>query len=254
MPPYFLLITVLALSLTATVHAQENAPTRRWSIGASLGTGLAYRSLINTDGSVFADQVINERNEREKRDLAIGGGFFAGYRISDRLSLEAGVAYARLGYVSSFDLSDLTFGDIIDPRRGFVFNANDIAVPSSWRLLDRFHYLEVPIGLVLELGKGRWRSSTTVGVAPAFLLAAQGLTVSTFADGRVERELYGRPEDFASFNLVPYISTGISMHPGGRWSWMLRPTFRLGALDLIDAPVSGRVYSATLELGVRYDL
>jgi hypothetical protein len=35
---------------------------------------------------------------------------------------------------------------------------------------------------------------------------------------------------------------------------MLRPTFRLGALDLIDAPVSGRVYSATLELGVRYDL
>jgi hypothetical protein len=44
------------------------------------------------------------------------------------------------------------------------------------------------------------------------------------------------------------------MHPGGRWTWSLCPTFRYGALKLIDAPVSARVYSVSLDLGVRFTL
>ena len=44
------------------------------------------------------------------------------------------------------------------------------------------------------------------------------------------------------------------MHPGGRWNWSLRPTFRYGALKLNDAPVSARVYSVTLDLGVQFTL
>ncbi len=247
------LLPAVGLCLLGTVHAQDAVPDARWSIGASIWSGGAYRTLINTDGSALADRIIAIRDDREHPDLAIGGGFHVAYRLSDRFSLEAGVAYARFGYAHSVDLSDLTFGDPIDPRRGFIYNTGDVP-PESWRFVDRFHYLEVPIGVVMELGQGRWRSSSSLGVAPAFLLAAQDLTVSTYADGRVERERFEPLEDYAAFNLIPYFSTGVSMYPGGRWNWSLRPTFRYGALKLIDAPVSARVYSVTLDLGVRFTL
>lgn len=247
------LFAAVGLCLMGATHAQNDVPDARWSIGASGWAGGAYRTLLNTDGSELADRIIDGRNEREEWDVAIGGGFHAGYRLSDRFSLEAGVAYARFGYSNTVELSELTFGDPIDPRRGFVYNTDDVP-PASWRLLDRFHYLELPIGVVMELGKGRWRSATTLGVAPAFLLAAQGLTVSTYQDGRNERESFEPLEDYASFNLIPYFSTGVTMHPGGRWTWSLCPTFRYGALKLIDAPVSARVYSVSLDLGVRFTL
>jgi hypothetical protein len=247
------LLPAIGLCLLGTVHAQDAVPDARWRIGASIGSGGAYRTLINTNGSELADRIIDGRNEREEWDVAIGGGLYAAYRLSDRFSLEAGVAYARFGYGSTVELSDLSFGDQIDPRRGFVYNTSDVP-PASWQLLDRFHYLEVPIGVVMELGQGRWRSSTTLGVAPSFLLAAQGVTVSTYADGREDRESFDLPGDHASFNLIPYFSTGVSMHPGGRWNWSLRPTFRYGALKLIDTPVSARLYSVTLDLGVQFTL
>lgn len=245
-------LAAFGLCLMGSVHAQTEAAKGRWSIGASSWSGVAYRSLLNNDGSELAERIIVGRNDRERPELTLGGGFNAAYRISQRLSLEAGVAYARFGYAISVNLSDLTFGDAIDPRRGFIYNTGDHALPSSWRFIDRFHYLEVPIGLVMELGEGRWRSSTTLGVAPAFLLAAQGITVSEYSDGRVERESFEPLEEFTSFNLIPYFSTGLSMHPGGRWHWSMRPTFRYGALKIIDAPLSARVYSLTLDLGVGF--
>jgi|688.fasta_scaffold27983_3 hypothetical protein len=247
------LLPAVGLAIVGTVNAQDAVPEGRWSIGASGWAGASYRTLINIDGSALADRIIDGRNEREEWDVAIGGGFHAGYRLSDRFSLEAGVAYARFGYADAVNLSDLTFGDQIDPRRGFIYNTGDVP-PESWRFVDRFHYLELPIGVVMELGQGRWRSFTTLGVAPAFLLAAQGLTVSTYEDGRDERESFEPLEDYASFNLIPYFSTGVTMHPGGRWTWSLCPTFRYGALKLIDAPVSARVYSVSLDLGVRFTL
>jgi hypothetical protein len=247
------LFPAVGLCLLGTVHAQKAVPDARWSIGASGWAGASYRTLVDTDGSALADRIIAIREDREHADMAVGGGCHVNYRLSDRFILEAGVAYARLGYAHSVDLSELTFGDAIEPRRGFIYSTNDV-LPANWRFVDRFHCLEVPIGVVMELGHGRWRSSTTLGVAPAFLLAAQDLLVSTYADGRVERENFEPLEDYASFNLIPYFSTGVSMHPGGRWNWSLRPTFRYGALKLIDAPVSGRVYSVTLDLGVQFTL
>lgn len=250
---YRSLLPTVGLLLMVGVQAQTEVPNGRWSIGASAWSGAAYRILLNTDGSELAERIIAGRDDREHADLAIGGGFHAAYRLSDRFSLEAGVAYARFGYAHSVNLSDLTFGDPIDPRRGFIYNTGDV-LPERWRFVDRFHYLEIPIGVVMEVGQGRWRSSTTLGVAPAFLLAAQGVTVSNYPNGQDDRERFDLTGDYASFNLIPYFSTGVSMHPGGRWHWSLRPTFRYGALKLIDTPVSARMYSLTLDLGVQFTL
>ncbi len=58
--------------------------------------------------------------------MAFGGGLCTAYRLSERFSLEAGLGYARFGYAYSVDASELTFRDVIDPRRGFVYNSNTV--------------------------------------------------------------------------------------------------------------------------------
>jgi hypothetical protein len=247
-------LAVVGPCLIAVSHAQDAAPDARWSIGATGWAGAAHRMLINTDGSALAARIIDLRNDREHADLALGVGLLANYRLSARFSLEAGAAYARFGYAHDVALGDLSFGDPIDPRRGFIYNTDDFAMPSSWRFVDRFHYLQLPLGVVMELGQGRWRSTTTLGAAPAFLLAAKGLTVRTYGDGRVERERFEPLEDFASFNLIAYLGTGVAFSSSERWQWQLRPTLQYGALRIIDAPVSARIGSLTLNAGVRMAL
>ena len=241
------------ITFACGLQAQVDTPEYRWSLGASMWCGGSYRTLINTNGSETAAGIIRTRDDREGPDVAFGGGAYAAYRLSERFGLEAGMAYARFGYTYGVDASELTFGDAIDPRRGFIYSTNAV-LPASWRLVDRFHYIEVPIGLVMELGHGRWRSSTALGVAPSALLSARGFTVNTNADGSEQREHYDLPGDFSSFNLIPYFSTGITMRTAGRWQWSLRPTVRYGALRVIDAPVSARLYSVSLDLGVRIAL
>jgi hypothetical protein len=246
------LILVLALSLVAHFsQAQDDAG--KWTLGAALGAGVSYRSLVNTDNSQLATTIITQRNELESPILVSSASLQVGYRLSDRLTLEGGIGYVQFGWTSSFDLTDLTFGDQIDPRRGFVYNTGD-ALPATWTLNDRFHYLEIPLGLAMLLGNGRWRSSSTLGIAPAFLLSARGTTVSNYPDGRQETENYDLPQDFATFNLIPYFSTGLGLHPGANWHWHFRPTVRYGALLITDTPVSGRLYSVSLDVGVHYTL
>lgn len=249
--PSFALVLGLLFLAPPSMVAQEE--TGRWTLGFSTHTGASYRSLVNTDGSEMADVIITLRNDREAIDLALGAGLRATYRLSPRFSVEAGIGYARFGNAMRIDMSDLTFGDMIDPRRGFVYET-DAILPASLRFMDRYHYVELPVGIVVELGSGRWRSSSTLGVAPAFLVAARSVAVSTYPDGNKERDVYDRPEKFERFNLIPYLSSGISMHPGGRWQWSLRPTVRYGALQVIDAPISGHWYSMSLDLGIRWSL
>lgn len=246
-------LTICSGMLLASMIATAQDAPGRWSIGGSLHAGAAYRTLVNTDGSELADMIISSRNERETPMLVSGGGFQSEYRLSTRFSIGAGLVYTHFGYDYKFDLSDLTFGDAIEPRRGFIYNTNDVP-PKTVRLVDRWNYMEVPIYMAMELGKGRWRSSTTVGIAPAFLIAARGMTERTFEDGNVDRERYDQPEDFERFNLIPFVSTGVSMHPGGRWQWYMRPTVRYGSLLIIDTPISARLFSLTADVGVRFTL
>ncbi len=246
-----LLISCIPLLTSIVSYAQEEPG--KWSLGGSMHAGPSYRTLARTANSEMADLIIDGRNDRETYQFVYGRGLQAEYRLSDRFRLGAGAGYMQFGYATTIDLGNLTFGDQIEPRRGFIYRTNDV-IPSEWRLIDRFNYVEVPLYLALEFGNGRWRSSSTVGVAPAFLLAARGATISTFADGRRERERYDQPEDFETFNLIPFVSTGVSMHPGGRWHWHLRPTLRYGVLPIIDAPVTARLFSLTADVGVRFTL
>jgi len=245
---------LLSFLVLASVSQGQTDSTQRWTIGAGVGAGLGYRTLSITEPSTIVDWIVRSRDEREEPRIALGGHLGAGYRLSRRFGLEAGIGYAQLGWQQRIDLSDLTFGDQIDPRRGFIYSTADIAIPERWVFSDVFHYIDLRLGATLTLGQGRWRSVTALGVAPAVLIAARIRTFSEYADGRRTRESQKPMETFNTFNLFPYFGTGVAFHPGGRWEWRLQPSVRYGTLRIIDAPITAHVFSGTVDLGVRFAL
>lgn len=73
----------------------------------------------------------------------------AGYRLSDHFGLEAALGYTLRGW--AWDLSSLSFGDQIDPRRGYSYDTpGDL---ESVRM--DHHYLIIPLRATFTLGKGR---------------------------------------------------------------------------------------------------
>lgn len=240
--------------VAARAHGVSDSTRSRLSLGLSFGGGLGYRTLAITSPSTVADQIAQRRNEQEEPSLAYGVRGSLAYRLNERWSLEAGLGYAQLGWRSEQDYSGLTFGDVIDPRTGFIYNTTDAAIPARSTITDLFHYLELPLGITLNLGHGRWRSISAIGLAPAVLLAASTRAVNEFPDGRLEEDTYDQGDPYSTFNLFPYVSTGIAFQAGERWELSLKPGVRYGALRIIDSTVTGHVFMGTVDLGVRIRL
>lgn len=240
------------LFLAASALGQET-PIRRWTLGVGIGAGMGYRALSVTAPSTTSNAIIDLRNEREEPLLVLGGHMGANYQLKPWVGLDAGVGYAQMGWRQQVRREELTFGDMIDPRRGFIYTTEGVQFDRI-NLSDVYHHLGLRLGATFTWGQGRWRSVTSAGVAPAFLIAVRHRSMTVYEDGHRTRERREPKETFNSFNMFPYFATGLSFHPGGRWIWQLQPAVRYGVLRIIDAPITAHLFSGTLEFGVRYTL
>lgn len=242
------------LFLALTSNAQLNKTGNSgWSIGMNAGAGVGYRTLYANREDFTTASILLSRDSREEPRVAIAGSFRIARQFSKRFGFEAGVGYHQLGWQYGSDLSELTFGDLIDPRRGFIY-ATDTEVPVEASFIDIFHYIEVPLAFTVTLGRGKLRSVSAVGIAPSFLVTANAVADYIYANGRTERSRYEPVGAFKTLNAVPFFSTGLAIKAGSRWELRLQPTVRYGLVDIIDAPVTAKVYSGTLEAGVRLAL
>lgn len=247
-----MLLSLVLMAGSAFGQMRPRAP-EPWTIGFRAGVGMGYRTLSANLTTLENELIIGIRNEREVPKLALTTVVNMGKQLGKRIGVEMGLGYHQLGWVHRVDLEDLTFGDIIDPRRGYIY-ATDNAIPSKTTFKDSFHYIEIPIGLTVRVGKGRLRSVSAVGMAPSILIAARGRTIYEYGDGTKEETRYEKAEDFKGFNWFAYFSTGIALRTGDRFEWRLQPTLRYGLVDILDAPITASLYSGTVDLGFRYVL
>lgn len=246
---FFLLCTVL--TSTARPQVTVDSLPGRWSLGLTVRAGMGHRTLSSTTSNATNDAIIKSRDDREQPSLAIGAYAGVGYRLSKHWGLEVGVGYQQLGWQYAVDFSDLTFGDMIDPRRGFIY-PTDNAIPSRATLTYSFEYLEFPLGITFETGKRKWRTIAALGVAPALLVAAKVRTKSEYAAGGSELNVRNVTDQYGSINLIPYLRSGIAFQLCERWQLSLVPTIRYGALQIINTPITAHLFMGTIDVGVRF--
>lgn len=227
------------------LHAQDPVATERTlRFGVNLLPSMAYRDLVLMEKNATTSSILAFRNDYEEPRFAYGANIMCALDLSDRLSVEGGIGYSLMGY--QLNMEALTFGDQIDPNRGFIYETND--VPTAVRY--SIEYLELPLRLVIGFSEGRLSSITGLGFTTSYLFRS-GRSLRS-SDGTVDRWDTTSEDDYHTIDLFPTLSTGAAYTLSDHIELRLEASGRYGISRINDAPITEHLWSAGLGCGVMW--
>ena len=221
-------------------------------VGVNISPDYCYRTLTNTDDNPFNSFITDFRNNDEKAKYSYTAGLNIYYKISKCTGFEAGVQYSNKGYQSKTD--DLTFGDLIDPRYGFVYATIQGPVPTTARFIENYNYLDIPLRAIFSLGKKKLSFVASIGITANILLKATETVILEYENAASKRERNAQSYNFKKINLSPTISLGADYKISKRLNLRAEPTFRYGILTIIDAPISEYLWNGGINISCYYKL
>ncbi|MFM7728914.1 MAG: type IX secretion system membrane protein PorP/SprF, partial [Flavobacteriales bacterium] len=187
--------------------------------GNFVTTSASYDQHVNTIQGGLGLLVMNDRAAQGTLNTTTLSGIYSYQQpISRKFSIKAGLQASY--FQKTLDWSRLTFGDMIDPRKGFIYQTNDVqrggqvkAIDFSAGLLgfsDKFygglavHHLNEP-NESLILGTSRLPMKYTVHAGAVIPIEKK----SKDNDARLSPNLlYRRQGEFQQLNLGMYVSKG----------------------------------------------
>jgi hypothetical protein len=233
---------LITLFFSAGVAAQETSSKFYWGVISSADAAYRVLSISDEPTNAPVDFIIESRNNSEKPVLGYQIGGVLGYKWRSRITFESGIVFSRSGYKANFD-------KFIFPQN----SQNDPDLPTSSNAADNFYYLSIPVLAHMSFGQKKLKFVTSLGGGLNYLLAAQGVSKLSGPKGDT-RSTYNRTEEFNRFNFTPQISAGISYDMTEKMQLKILPTFRYGIVRIIDAPITGHLWSAGLNVGLNIGL
>jgi type IX secretion system PorP/SprF family membrane protein len=93
--------------------------------GAYVTTCASYDQHVETVSGGLGIMVMNDRAAQNTLNTTTVSGIYSYQQaINRKFSIKAG--FQASYFQKSLDWSKLTFGDMIDPRKGFIYETNDI--------------------------------------------------------------------------------------------------------------------------------
>jgi hypothetical protein len=253
------LITIAAIMISFPSFGQESskavntADFNRLSFGINISPDYCFRTLKNNDGSSTSAMIIAERNKHELFKIGYTAGLNVCYNISRKAAIGLGVQYSNKGFKFSESGSDLTFGDMNDPRYGFIY-ATATGIPDKIITNYNYHYIDIPLTAVFTFGQKRIQFVTRVGIAANILLSSNEITILKYPDGSKKRQTQDQLYDYRKLDISPTASIGIAYKISNKICMKIEPTFRYGLIKIIDSPVTGYLWNGGLNISCYYSL
>lgn len=184
-----------------------------------------------------------DKMEHPDFGFEIGGVF--GVRLVSFLTIETGVKYMMYRYTSK------------SPRLTFATDYNALfedtnTVDRRFTTTYNSHYINIPVGLNFEIGKGKVKGIISPGLN-VNLLAARTSTGKYFENGKVIRKKTGKdnyPSDYSIYNFSPYLSAGIDYSIYDWMSLRITATGQMQTLKNTDTPFVRYMYFAGVNMGL----
>lgn len=248
------LFTIVITANTFGQETQKNTPTadfKRVQIGANFSPDYCFRMLKNNDGSSTSEAILKLRNSNERQKLGYSAGLNFIFNLRKKIGIEIGVQYSNKGYQTK--MQDLTFASMIDPRHGFVYNTSG-PTPTRGKFIYNDYYLDIPLKVNFIFGKKKIRFITSAGATTNVFIKETTTSVLEYEDGSHTRKTSSSTYDYNQFNISPLISVGIDWKLNEKNNLRIEPTFRYGVLKIIDAPLTGYLWNAGLNIGYYFGL
>ena len=221
----------------------------KWNMGVDVSFDLGFRTLIDNDNSETSALIISSRNDIEFIKPGFTAGINAIRNLSKKWALVGGISYSRKGYSSKME--NLVFGDIIDPRQGFVYNnsENFDAVQINYHL----NYIDVPLKATYLFGKqegqyGRkWYAG--LGVINSFFINEVVTSKKTLDGKKVGKDSYTETADFNKFMFSPAIYFGTYRLNAFDHQLRIEANFKYGVTEITDTNVTATLWTTGISIG-----
>lgn len=250
-----LTLTMLGILSLLLLKAGENttqAPAKRLYGGFVFTPGVSHAYLkLNylpaSEDEATMKRVLNEFKKIEHPDLGFEIGGVFGVRLAKFLTIETGVKYMMHRYTTK--TSKLTFGtdfnsqwvdtNTVNRRAAFIHNS---------------HYINIPIGLNFEIGKGKIKGIISPGMN-VNLLIARTQTFNFYEDKK--RTIHQvnperTPDKYSIYNFSPYLSAGIDYSIYDWMSLRITATAQMQTLKNTDTPFVRYMYFAGINMGLLF--
>lgn len=240
MKKLFLIVLILSASIS---FGQDRSPSsengsKGFQLGLNASPDFCYRTLQNNSGASSLDGLINMRNENERIILSYSSGINAAYQFNKCFGIETGLSYAVRGFQSKKTAS-------ISPP--------DPGVPTYFKSKYHFHFIDIPLKANFIFGENKLRFITSVGVTTNIFLKEM-MTSILYFETHTDKYTFQSTDPYRTLNFSPTFSAGIDWNFRPNVNVRVEPCFQFSALKIIDAPVSGRLYSAGLKMSMYYRL
>ena len=253
-----LLSIIAGILISLNVNAQDvavtdaSSPASGWLLGISVSPDYGFRTLKNEDGSSISKFIFEWRDKNEVPGFGYTAGLNICRKFSRRLGIEAGIQYSNKCF--STRKTDAIYGDMIDPRYGFVYQTVSVPPAENYKTRYNYIYLDIPVRALYILGKKRLHFITGIGVTASIFLQARHTFILEYSDGDISRKSQKQKDKYRSVCFTPSLSTGIGYEVRKKFLLRVEPTFRYGLTKIIDAPVTSRLWSVGLNVSCYYKL
>lgn len=231
----FSILTMISVNSYGQDQIKETptADFKRIQIGINVSPDICFRTLKNNDGSLMSNIVMKMNNENETVKVGYTTGLNVGFNINKNIGIETGIQYSNKGYQTKFN--------------HLIFGQSDASTPNKSKFVYNFHYIDIPIKANFTIGKKSVRLFTSIGVSTNIFIKEIQTSVLVYTD-HTNKKTSPTIFDYKSVNISPTISVGIDYKINSSMNLRVEPTFRYGVLKIIDAPVTGYLYSGGLNI------
>lgn len=243
----------LLLFISVFAYAQDSTKTKkasRFFIGVNFSPNYNFRTLKNNDGSDLSKTIVGIYNKIETAKFGFSSGLNLCYIFTKHISLDLGVQFSNKGFQNKE--SNLTFGDMIDRRRGFVYNTNNSSIKG--KIVYSYNYLDIPLKVNFVFGKKKLRLISSIGLTTNLLINSKNSFVGQDSTGKSIKNSSNTTPTYNRINLSPTISCGIDYRVNDKMLFRVEPTFRYGIFKMTNTPVTQYLWNAGLNISYYFGL
>lgn len=222
----------------AQTNSNRNNP---WSIGINAFVGESFRKISINDFTAFNSGIAADRELHEDFITGFSGSAIVQYNFTPSLGLETGLMYSMRGYKGVYE--NLVFGDIIDPRQGFVTSGGSGITKVDF--FYRYHYLSLPLRARFNVGKNKVSWTSGIGFTFDYLQKYGVTSAKEKIDGSVssDTQKYSASDaGMRSFNGSALISTGVQYQLTPYDHPRIEIYYRSALAPTADVPISDRLW------------
>lgn len=230
--------------------------SKKFFVGVNFSPSYCYRTL-ETNTSDSYKIIVKFRNEDEKPRFGYSFGVNSFIKINRYLEFGYGIQNSVEGYQYKIDYKSLTFGEMIDPRYGFVYNTDSMALGIN-EIIYRYtyKYLEIPLKIGVRFGYKKLKYFADAGLAFSYLYKYSNNVVTKYENGDIDRNSvdYRYFENVNKFGVFGIASVGVSFDLTKRLFIQGTPTFRYGFIETHDSQINEHLWSAGFNCSLYYNL